>query len=121
MEYCPGGDLYAVIKQQVLGLDVAVRDSHRVQVRDAGNDLLEVRVDLGLLDGKGHVKITDFGVSDVFRMCWEKTTHLSKGLCSRRPQLCAWRQQPALQENSPFCSNCSGAMYGSESPSCTTA
>jgi hypothetical protein len=29
------------VEQQVLGLDVAVRDSHRVQVRDAGNDLLE--------------------------------------------------------------------------------
>lgn len=33
------------------------------------------------------VKITDFGVSDVFRMCWEKTTHLSKGLCGSEPYI----------------------------------
>lgn len=40
-----------------------------------------------LLDAKGHIKITDFGVSDVFRMCWEKTTHLSKGLCGSEPYI----------------------------------
>jgi len=40
-----------------------------------------------LLDATGHVKITDFGVSDVFRMCWEKTTHLSKGLCGSEPYI----------------------------------
>ena len=61
-----------------------------------------------LLDGRGHVKvgrhegdifasngqlirrhlqITDFGVSDVFRMCWEKKTHLSKGLCGSEPYI----------------------------------
>ena len=33
------------------------------------------------------VKITDFGVSDVFRMCWEKATHLSKGLCGSEPYI----------------------------------
>ena len=40
-----------------------------------------------LLDGRGHVKITDFGVSDVFRMCWEKKTHFSKGLCGSEPYI----------------------------------
>jgi protein-serine/threonine kinase len=29
----------------------------------------------------------DFGVSDVFRMCWEKKTHLSKGLCGSEPYI----------------------------------
>lgn len=33
------------------------------------------------------LKITDFGVSDVFRMCWEKKTHLSKGLCGSEPYI----------------------------------
>ena len=33
------------------------------------------------------VQITDFGVSDVFRMCWEKKTHLSKGLCGSEPYI----------------------------------
>lgn len=40
-----------------------------------------------LLDGQGRLKITDFGVSDVFRMCWEKTPHLSKGLCGSEPYI----------------------------------
>jgi protein-serine/threonine kinase len=34
-----------------------------------------------------NVQITDFGVSDVFRMCWEKKTHLSKGLCGSEPYI----------------------------------
>lgn len=33
------------------------------------------------------MQITDFGVSDVFRMCWEKKTHLSKGLCGSEPYI----------------------------------
>jgi len=40
-----------------------------------------------LLDGQGRLKITDFGVSDVFRMCWEKNPHLSKGLCGSEPYI----------------------------------
>jgi len=40
-----------------------------------------------LLDGQGRLKITDFGVSDVFRMCWEKSPHLSKGLCGSEPYI----------------------------------
>ena len=35
------------VEEQVLGLDVAVCDAHRVQVGDAGEDLFEVAVDLG--------------------------------------------------------------------------
>ncbi|POY69992.1 hypothetical protein BMF94_7036 [Rhodotorula taiwanensis] len=92
MEYCPGGDLYAVIKKGDLGsaeinsyfkqiiAGVAYLHSMGVAHRDIKPENL-------LLDGKGHVKITDFGVSDVFRMCWEKTTHLSKGLCGSEPYI----------------------------------
>ncbi|KAK4686700.1 hypothetical protein P7C73_g3421, partial [Tremellales sp. Uapishka_1] len=92
MEYCPGGDLYAAIKRggmssmevecsfkQIL-LGIQYLHSMGVAHRDIKPENL-------LLDGRGHVKITDFGVSDVFRMCWEKKTHLSKGLCGSEPYI----------------------------------
>lgn len=40
-----------------------------------------------LLDNKGHLKIADFGVSDVFRMHWESSSHLSTGLCGSEPYI----------------------------------
>lgn len=110
MEYCPGGDLYAAIKKggmssgevecsfkQIL-MGISYLHSMGVAHRDIKPENL-------LLDGRGHVKvsresvsiwsleigtdcqITDFGVSDVFRMCWEKKTHLSKGLCGSEPYI----------------------------------
>lgn len=92
MEYCPGGDLYAAIKRggmsqgeveccfkQILN-GIAYLHSMGVAHRDIKPENL-------LLDAFGHVKITDFGVSDVFRMCWEKSTHYSKGLCGSEPYI----------------------------------
>ncbi|KAJ1955446.1 hypothetical protein IWQ62_005528 [Dispira parvispora] len=92
MEYCPGGDLYTVIregnmaapeinccfKQIIQG--VAYLHSMGVAHRDVKPENL-------LLDAYGHIKITDFGVADVFRMCWEKTTHLSRGFCGSEPYI----------------------------------
>lgn len=92
MEYCPGGDLYAAIKKGNMTAEdsniyfkqivtgVAYLHSMGVAHRDIKPENL-------LLDGNGHIKITDFGVSDVFRMCWEKQTHLSKGLCGSEPYI----------------------------------
>ena len=92
MEYCPGGDLYAAIKKGDMSNDlvniyfkqiitgVAYLHSMGVAHRDIKPENL-------LLDNQGHVKITDFGVSDVFRMCWEKQTHMSKGLCGSEPYI----------------------------------
>ncbi|KAL7410157.1 kinase-like domain-containing protein [Mrakia frigida] len=92
MEYCPGGDLYAAIKKGTMSSEevecyfkqildgVAYLHSTGVAHRDIKPENL-------LLDGRGRVKITDFGVSDVFRMCWEKKTHLSKGLCGSEPYI----------------------------------
>lgn len=92
MEYCSGGDLYAAIKRggmsqgeveccfkQILN-GIAYLHSMGVAHRDIKPENL-------LLDSAGHVKITDFGVSDVFRMCWEKSTHYSKGLCGSEPYI----------------------------------
>ncbi|KAF8966530.1 serine/threonine-protein kinase HAL4/sat4 [Entomortierella lignicola] len=92
MEYCSGGDLYNAIKQghmsrveidccfkQLLN-GVAYLHSMGVAHRDIKPENL-------LLDSKGRLKITDFGVSDVFRMCWEKAPHLSKGLCGSEPYI----------------------------------
>ncbi|KAF9940755.1 serine/threonine-protein kinase HAL4/sat4 [Mortierella antarctica] len=92
MEYCSGGDLYNAIKHghmsrtevdccfKQLILGVAYLHSMGVAHRDIKPENL-------LLDGKGRLKITDFGVSDVFRMCWEKSAHLSKGLCGSEPYI----------------------------------
>lgn len=92
MEYCPGGDLYAVIKKGDLG--TAEINSYFKQIlagvaylHSMGVAHRDIKPENLLLDAKGHVKITDFGVSDVFRMCWEKTTHLSKGLCGSEPYI----------------------------------
>jgi len=92
MEYCPGGDLYAAIKRggmsqgeveccfkQTLN-GISYLHSMGVAHRDIKPENL-------LLDATGHIKITDFGVSDVFRMCWEKSTHYSKGLCGSEPYI----------------------------------
>ncbi|KAK3817217.1 MAG: kinase-like domain-containing protein [Benniella sp.] len=92
MEYCCGGDLYNAIKQGYMSRvevnccfkqlinGVAYLHSMGVAHRDIKPENL-------LLDGKGRLKITDFGVSDVFRMCWEKAPHLSKGLCGSEPYI----------------------------------
>ncbi|KAG0284839.1 serine/threonine-protein kinase HAL4/sat4 [Linnemannia gamsii] len=92
MEYCSGGDLYNTIKQghmsrievdccfKQLMNGVAYLHSMGVAHRDIKPENL-------LLDSQGHIKITDFGVSDVFRMCWETKPHLSKGLCGSEPYI----------------------------------
>jgi len=102
MEYCPGGDLYGAIKkggmtetqirsyfyQMIAG--VAYLHSMGVAHRDIKPENL-------LLDVDNVLKITDFGVSDVFRMCWEKTTHLSKGLCGSEPYIAPEQFEPKAE------------------------
>ncbi|KAJ1979046.1 hypothetical protein H4R34_002980 [Dimargaris verticillata] len=92
MEYCPGGDLYTVIREGTMAAPevhccfkqlihgVAHMHSMGVAHRDIKPENL-------LLDAYGHVKVTDFGVADVFRVCWEKTTHLSRGFCGSEPYI----------------------------------
>ncbi|WFD25057.1 hypothetical protein MNAN1_000019 [Malassezia nana] len=92
MEYCPGGDLYAAIKKG--SMKHSEMDSYFKQtiqgihyLHSMGVAHRDIKPENLLLDGKGHIKITDFGVSDVFRMCWEKSTHYSKGLCGSEPYI----------------------------------
>ncbi|KNE55130.1 HAL protein kinase [Allomyces macrogynus ATCC 38327] len=92
MEYCAGGDLYSIIKtgqmdqneidccfkQLVMG--VHYLHAHGIGHRDIKPENL-------LLNTEGHLKITDFGVSEVFKMCWESEPHLSKGICGSEPYI----------------------------------
>lgn len=92
MEYCPGGDLYAAIKKGGMSsgeVECTFKQIlHGIQyLHSMGVAHRDIKPENLLLDGRGHVKITDFGVSDVFRMCWEKKTHLSKGLCGSEPYI----------------------------------
>ncbi|CAG8610695.1 9216_t:CDS:2, partial [Funneliformis mosseae] len=92
MEYCVGGDLYTAIKsghmtpleinccfkQLIMGVDY---------LHEMGVAHRDIKPENLLLDAKGHLKITDFGVSDVFRTCWEEAAHMSKGLCGSEPYI----------------------------------
>jgi protein-serine/threonine kinase len=87
-----GGDLYAAIKRG----NMSSREVHSyfkqiihgiAYLHSMGVAHRDIKPENLLLDAHGRVKITDFGVSDVFRMCWEKTTHLSKGLCGSEPYI----------------------------------
>ncbi|KXN66405.1 Pkinase-domain-containing protein [Conidiobolus coronatus NRRL 28638] len=92
MEYCPGGDLYNIIKsnhmtekeinccfkQLILGLNYL--HSMGVAHRDIKPENL-------IFDDFCRLKITDFGVSDVFKTVWEKTCHRSRGLCGSEPYI----------------------------------
>ncbi|KAJ3170072.1 serine/threonine-protein kinase HAL4/sat4 [Geranomyces variabilis] len=94
MEYMPGGDLYSLIasgeltdpdekfclfKQLVKG--VAYLHSVGVAHRDLKPENL-------LLDAeKGILKITDFGVSEVFRTCFEKSPRKASGICGSEPYI----------------------------------
>ncbi|WVQ81550.1 hypothetical protein IAT38_003674 [Cryptococcus sp. DSM 104549] len=92
MEYCPGGDLYAAIKKGGMSSGEVECTFKQVMqgiayLHSMGVAHRDIKPENLLLDGRGHVKITDFGVSDVFRMCWEKKTHMSKGLCGSEPYI----------------------------------
>ncbi len=92
MEFCPGGDLYAAIKRGDMNqpeIECCFKQTMNgiAYLHSMGVAHRDIKPENLLLDAQGHVKITDFGVSDVFRMCWEKSTHYSKGLCGSEPYI----------------------------------
>ncbi|KAI8922059.1 kinase-like domain-containing protein [Powellomyces hirtus] len=94
MEYMPGGDLYTLIssgelheadeklclfKQLVKGVEYL--HSMGVAHRDLKPENLLLDADTRIL------KITDFGVSEVFRTCFEKAPRKAVGVCGSEPYI----------------------------------
>jgi len=92
MEFCPGGDLYAAIKKghmspseieccfrQIL-LGISYLHSQGVAHRD-------IKPENIFFNGKGQLKIGDYGASTVYRLPWEATVHMSSGLCGSEPYI----------------------------------
>ncbi|CAG8513543.1 10058_t:CDS:2, partial [Paraglomus brasilianum] len=92
MEYCAGGDLYSAIKAGYM-TSVEINCCFKqlisgvAYIHSMGVAHRDIKPENLLLDDNGHLKITDFGVSDVFRTCWEECAHLSKGLCGSEPYI----------------------------------
>ncbi|KAJ8664181.1 hypothetical protein O0I10_000460 [Lichtheimia ornata] len=92
MEYCPGGDLFSCImtdritereklcclKQMMQGL---------AYLHECGVAHRDIKPENMLLTADGVLKITDFGVSDVFRFAWERQGHKSRGIVGSEPYI----------------------------------
>ncbi|KAL7321851.1 hypothetical protein PS15m_001577 [Mucor circinelloides] len=91
MEFCPEGDMYALIKQGKLQDDeiyayfkqllLGLNYLHSLGV--AHRDLKPEN----LLVHNGVLKISDFGSADVFRVAWQEHSRLSDGLCGTTPYM----------------------------------
>ncbi|KAG9294200.1 hypothetical protein G9A89_021559 [Geosiphon pyriformis] len=92
MEYCAGGDLYSAIKAGYMTVTVINCCFKQLlqgvgYLHSMGVAHRDIKPENLLIDDKGHLKITDFGVSDVFRTCWQEATRMSKGLCGSEPYI----------------------------------
>ncbi|KAI9283079.1 kinase-like domain-containing protein [Umbelopsis sp. AD052] len=100
MEYCYGGDLFTAIKAGQM-TETEINCNFR-QLLDGIKYLHSVGVahrDLkpeNLLLAGNCLKITDFGVSDVVQMTWEKKRHLSDGVYGSEPYIAPeiWTKEP---------------------------
>ncbi|CAJ0752892.1 24377_t:CDS:2, partial [Entrophospora sp. SA101] len=87
-----GGGLYSAIKADhmtILEIDCCFKQlimgvNYLHSMRVAHRDIKPKNL---LLDVKGNLKITNFGVSYVFRTCWEESIHKFKGLCGSEPYI----------------------------------
>ena len=92
MEYCPGGDLFSVImNEHMTDLEMACCFKQLMQgihyLHSNGVAHRDIKPENLLLTLDGKLKITDFGVSDVFRCAWEKNGHKSHGLVGSEPYI----------------------------------
>ncbi|KAJ3026423.1 serine/threonine-protein kinase HAL4/sat4 [Rhizophlyctis rosea] len=94
MEYVAGGDLYSQLQSG------AIKDIEEINclfkqllhgvayLHEVGVAHRDLKPENLLLDGGNRIlKITDFGVSDVFRTCVEKTPRKAKGICGSEPYI----------------------------------
>jgi protein-serine/threonine kinase len=92
MEYCPGGDLFHIIKSSCMTEETINCCFRQLlngigYLHSMGVAHRDIKPENLLMDMHGQLKITDFGVSDVFRVCWEDKAHRSKGLCGSEPYI----------------------------------
>lgn len=92
MEYCPGGDLFSVImSEHMTDLEMSCCFKQLMEglsyLHSVGVAHRDIKPENLLLTLDGRLKITDFGVSDVFRCAWEKTGHKSHGLVGSEPYI----------------------------------
>ncbi|KAI8977040.1 kinase-like domain-containing protein [Mycotypha africana] len=92
MEYCPGGDLFsAIMSEHMTNIEMSCCFKQMIQglayLHSVGVAHRDIKPENLLLTLDGKLKITDFGVSDVFRCVWEKTSHKSRGLVGSEPYI----------------------------------
>ncbi|ORX69932.1 Pkinase-domain-containing protein [Linderina pennispora] len=92
MELCPGGDLYTVIRDGTMGMgehECCFKQMCRgiAHLHSVGVCHRDIKAENMLLDDHSTLKITDFGVADVFRVAWEDSVHKSRGLCGSEPYI----------------------------------
>jgi len=92
MEYCAAGDLYSIIKtghMQRAEIDCCFKQLIQglEYLHSMGVAHRDIKPENLLMSEHGVLKITDFGVSDVFQICWEQDAHASSGLCGSEPYM----------------------------------
>lgn len=92
MEFCPGGDLFSVImSEHMTDVEIVCCFKQMIQglayLHSVGVAHRDIKPENLLLTLEGKLKITDFGVSDVFRCAWEKNERKSYGLVGSEPYI----------------------------------